>query len=657
MADNQNTITTVFKADISNFSKSTQDLNRYISNVNSEFKNAVAGLDQWDKTQTGLQAKITQLNKTLEAEKKKLDNLESAYAEMVAAGKENTAEAQKLAIAINNQSAKVKATEKDIRKYSESLNELEDAGADTREELEKLNKLQDDLQANAEELSGAAFQGVGVGLAGIATACVGAVAGLAGLVEETKELRKQMGQLEASFEVAGLGGENAKKTFKTLYGVLGDEGKATEASLHLAQLAKDEKELAEYTDILTGVYARYGDTLPVEGLAEAMNHTAELGSVQGVLADAIEWSGGNVDEFNKKLEGLNSEEERAQLIKSTLNDIYSESAEKYKEVNADVTAANEAQADYNATMAEIAEKVQPAITDFKLAMVGVLQTVFDKFEETDIEGLIGNIGDTITYLVENALPPFIDAVTWIIDNLDILLPILGSITAGIAAQTAATKAKALADQAAAAGVSILTLAQKGLNAAFKANPIGLVVTAIGLLVTAFVTLWNKCEGFRNFFIGLWESIKDACSSAYDFIAELFADIAEFMKTPINAVIEAINGALKAVNKIKIDVPDWVPELGGKTIGFNIPMIPKLAKGGIVDRATLAMIGEQGREAVVPLENNTGWLDELARKISEAGGNGPRVVNFNQTFEKIETSQYALHKAKIEMLNALKIAEA
>jgi hypothetical protein len=100
----------------------------------------------------------------------------------------------------------------------------------------------------------------------------------------------------------------------------------------------------------------------------------------------------------------------------------------------------------------------------------------------------------------------------------------------------------------------------------------------------------------------------------------------------------------------------MPVIGGNKFGFNIPLIPKLAKGGIIDRATLAMIGEQGKEAVVPLENNTGWIDELARKINGAGEKAPRSVVINQSFEKIETTQYALHKARVEMLNALKLSE-
>jgi hypothetical protein len=229
-------------------------------------------------------------------------------------------------------------------------------------------------------------------------------------------------------------------------------------------------------------------------------------------------------------------------------------------------------------------------------------------------------------LLLNVLPPFATALSWVIDNLDILLPIVASVTAGIIAQNAATKIKTVTDLAASQGISVMTLAQKGLNAAFKANPIGLVVTAIGLLVTAFVTLWNKCEGFRNFWKGF-----------------------------INVLIGGVNALIKGLNKLKINIPDWVPEFGGKSIGFNIPLIPKLAKGGVVDKATLAMIGEHGKEVVMPLENNTGWIDKLADRISAKSGNSSKTYNITNKFECMETSRHALHKANLETKRILKEA--
>lgn len=639
MAD-ERVITTVFRADISNFSKSTQDLNRYVSQVNSEFKLATSHLGKWSDSTEGLQAKLTQLNGVLTAEKKKLEGMEKAYADLVAQGKENTKEAQNLATAINNQRATVNTTIKNIEHYSGSLKELKDAGVDTREELDKLNKKNKELIDKAKALGGGILKGFAVGLAGVAGVCVGVVKGLASIVEETKELRTQMGQLETSFTQAGHSVEASEKTFGDLFGVLGDSGKATEASLQLGQLAKNEEELLDYTNILTGVYATFGDSLPVEGLAEAMNHTANLGSVQGNLADALEWSGINVDTFNEQLAGLTTEEERAKLINETLNGIYGETATKYKEVNAEVIEANKAQNAYNQAMADIGEKAQPIITTFKTAMVGVLQTVLDKFNEVDIEGIVSGIATVIT-----------ESVTWILDNGDLLKALIIGIGTAFLTWKVATMIQTVVGAIKALTVATegQTIAQRILNGVMKANPIGLIVTAVGLLVTAFVLLWNKCEGFRNFFIGMWEKIKTIASGVAGFIGDTFKSVMNTVKGVINGIIGLINGAIGAVNKISVKIPDWIPEFGGKKIGFNIPKIPKLAEGGIVDKPTLAMVGEAGREAVMPLENNTEWIDKLADKLGSKMGGGNTTNNFNYTFEKMETSRIALHKANLETM--------
>lgn len=99
---------------------------------------------------------------------------------------------------------------------------------------------------------------------------------------------------------------------------------------------------------------------------------------------------------------------------------------------------------------------------------------------------------------------------------------------------------------------------------------------------------------------------------------------------IQGVVMGVNIAIRAINKIKIDVPDWVPGFGGKSYGFNIkemsaPLIPALAKGGIVNSATLAMVGERGKEAVLPLENNTGWMDILAEKLAAKSAAPSKII--------------------------------
>ena len=641
---NEREITTVFRADISQFSAATQQLNRNVAQVNSEFKNATASMGRWNDNTDGLRAKLTQLNGVLDNEKKRLGMLEAQYEELKRQGKENTEEAQNLATAINNQSAKVKETQKNIKHYTDSLKELEDAGVNTKEELDKLNKKLDDQKQAAKDLGSGVLKGAALGVAGFAAACVGALGTLSSIVEETKELRTQMGQLETAFTEAGLGVDASKKTFDDLYSVMGDSGAATEAALHLGKFAKSEKELEELTNSLTGAYARFGSSLPLENIAEGAATTLTLNQANAGMVDAIEFAGGSVEEFNAKLQSLDSEEEKRAFILQTLNESYGEAGKQYKEVNKDVIAANDAQNKYNQAMADIATKVQPALTSFKLAMVEVLQTVLAKFNEVNIEGLIGKISSAITTVVNVALPPLMTALSWVLDNLNWLAPVLGTLVGTIGAISAGIKIYN--------GVmAIARTVQLAWNLALSANPIGLVVIAIAGLVAAFVTLWNKCEGFRNFFIGMWDAIKKIASNTMEFLGKVFSGIIDFYKGYINGIISGINMAIGLLNKIKI--PDW--EIFGSYAGkgINIPKIPKLAEGAIVDQPTLAMIGEAGKEAVMPLENNTAWIDKLAEKLS--GKIGASNVNYtiNNTFEKMETSRIALHKANLETKRLIK----
>lgn len=151
---------------------------------------------------------------------------------------------------------------------------------------------------------------------------------------------------------------------------------------------------------------------------------------------------------------------------------------------------------------------------------------------------------------------------------------------------------------------------------FIGNLINTIFSTIGQQLSAFIDFCNGIINFlKNVFKGDWQS---AWQSIKDVFSSIVSGLASIFKAPINAIIDGINAFLSGLNTIKI--PDWVPGVGGR--GFYFAQIPKLAKGGIVDGATTAIIGESGREAVLPLENNTGWIDELASKIS---GNQPTQI--------------------------------
>ncbi|MEG0165641.1 phage tail protein [Anaerorhabdus sp.] len=184
----------------------------------------------------------------------------------------------------------------------------------------------------------------------------------------------------------------------------------------------------------------------------------------------------------------------------------------------------------------------------------------------------------------------------------------------------------------------------------------------------FIILGGILEGFLFSVNSVWEGIKKVFNGIITFIMGIFTgdwrkawqgiqDIFKgifdgfvaIAKTPINLVIGLFNGIINAVNKviefinsISFDLPEW---MGGGHVGFNIPFapnVPYLAKGGIVDSPTLAMFGEAGKEAVMPLENNTGWIDDLAGKI--AGKIQPQNMNTQQLERIIELLVEILEKS-------------
>ena len=113
--------------------------------------------------------------------------------------------------------------------------------------------------------------------------------------------------------------------------------------------------------------------------------------------------------------------------------------------------------------------------------------------------------------------------------------------------------------------------------------------------------------------GAWEAAKKV-------VKDVVNGILVAVESMANGVVNAVNTMIRALNGLHFDIPEWVPVLGGKTLGFNIGEIsavhiPRLANGGITTGSTLANIGEAGREAVLPLENNLSYLEPLAEMIA------------------------------------------
>lgn len=234
--------------------------------------------------------------------------------------------------------------------------------------VKEMNKVQNelgDVAKQGEKTSksfGSSMKSIGGAIAGAAKVVGGAVGALVAAVKSTEQYRESQAKLNSAFQAMGGSAAQAKDTYKDLYRFLGDSDKATEAASHLAKLTTNEQELAQWTKALQGVYATFGDSLPIEGLTEAANETAKVGKVTGALADALNWAGVSEDAFNASLASMNSEAEREAYIRQTLSGLYNDAANLYEKNNGAILAQREAQARLKETLAQVGQAAQPLLT-------------------------------------------------------------------------------------------------------------------------------------------------------------------------------------------------------------------------------------------------------------------------------------------------------
>ncbi len=513
-------------------------------------------------------------------------------------------------------------------------------------ENDQANRALDETAERAEgtgQRTSTAFDGIGRAALGVGKFIVTAGAAIGGAwvaaIESTREYRAQMGLLDAAFQASGHSSTEAKNTYSELNAVLGDTEQAVEAAQHIALIADNEKEMNELTNIGTGIFAQFGASLPLEGLFEAVNHTASLGEVQGSLADALEWSGITVEDFNDQLAKCSNEEERQDLIMKTLKDTYSAAGQQYKETNKDVIEARKAQERLTDAFAELGRVGEPILTSIKNGVAKMVAAAVPK--------------------LESFIQKIKDAKKWMKDNKDTVdkweAAIVGA-TVSVASFVLILKWSSIMSKAKTALLGVRT-AVLLLNAAMKANIIGLIISLVIGLVAAFVTLWKKNEGFRTFWINLWNKIKSACSTAITGIKNKFNDlkdaagkVKQWFENIRKAIADKIGSARDSVKKAIDKIKGYFPLNIGKI--FSNLKIPKItvsggkapfgiagkgslpsfkvkwnAEGAVLKKPTifgqvgntLMGGGEAGMEAVLPVDVLQTYVRDAVRAENELVG--------------------------------------
>lgn len=388
-------------------------------------------------------------------------------------------------------------------------------------------------------------------LAGISVAAL--AASINELVSVTNEFQEDMGKLSVAAQQNNVSTEAANGAYRDMVGILGETDQSVEAVNHLFALCGDNtKSLSDWTNIASGVYATFGDSLPLEGLTEAANETAKVGQVTGPLADAINWASeaavqqgvalsGNQaavdaynsalasgatqeDAFNAALAACNTEQERAQLITDTLSGVYAEAGTQYQQTNADVIAYRQSQSDLTEAMSSLGQAFMPIVT---------------------------GLTDVATMLLSGVQP----AVQWFVTNLPIIAPILAGIATTIALLAVVLNASTIATAAQTVAANAAAAAQGLLNAVMSANPIALIVVLIAGLVAAIIGLWNNSEAFRNFVTSAFQKIQQVAQVVIDAIVNFFTVtvpsaievVMQRFQILRNRIVSVFDGALSTVS--------------------------------------------------------------------------------------------------------------
>lgn len=732
MADRTRTkgITVVIGGDTTGLNKALSGVNKELSSTQNQLKD-VERLLKLDPGNTELLAqKQRLLNDTIDQTKTKLNTLQDAEKQVqqqFEKGEVSQEQYDGLKREIIATEAELRNAEKAAYDMQEqlmqsasekALQDLEDAAADLDHQLEKVdgNDLTDVSDAAktaassidkinekpVEDVAGAAsdaktqLKGASQEASTFsdvlsATALVEGAKNLIGtvtsLADETQEYRKIMGTLDTSSAQAGYTADETAAAYSQLYGVLGDNQTTATTVANLQALKLGQSDLMKMISLVTGAWATYGDSIPIDGLAESINETIRTGTVTGTFADVLNWGAkegetfgvmlkDNTDAnkewndavndavsaedfFNLALQDASDQQERANLVAQAMaSQGLAQTAEAWRQNNEDVIAANDAQNNFMENAATFSERVTPVIAAVK---EGGSQ-LFDTFLQ-----LTENINfDQIAESVSQFFDMLSNGITFLSQNQSVVTTFFAAFAAGIAAvkiqsfvtslisvvtgvQTAAAAFPTLAGAITLLTnpVFLVTAAVVGLVAliATSGDQIQAVLQRVDAFLTGvFATDWTNVFGpvlgsVLNAFMAnvqnVWTSISSILNGIIDFIRGVFTGdwqrawqgITEILQGVVSGWVSFFKNAWNNIIKIVNSVIGGINGMIGKlnNISIDVPDdVPVI--GGTNFGFDIPSIG------TLPLLANGGTVLSGSAIVGEAG---PELLTVSPTGTRVQ----------------------
>ena len=494
-------ITVEIGGDVTKLNDALRSVNKQINSTQSALKDVERLLKMDPSNTVLLEQKQQLLAQAVDDTRTKLESLKTAEAQVQAQFQRGEASKEQY-----------QALQREIIATEQKLESLEEAAKKSSVAMQKVGQAANNISEGAGKVASAT--------APVTAGVLGLGAAVLATVPATEEYRVAQGKLNTAYEAAGYSAETAATAYNEFYKILGDTDTATEASQLLAKLVTNEEDVTEWTKIAAGVFGTFGDSLPVEGLIEASNETAKVGTVTGVLADALNWAGISEDDFNTRLSECSTEAERNKLIMDTLSGTYSGAADSFYENNAALMESREASAAMQEAMAELATSIAPVVT-----MATQLAATFLNWFNS----------------LSSGQKVAIAAILAIVAAISPVATVIGTVSSAIAIFTGAATTGTAAATGLATVMTVLT------------GPVGLVIAAVAAAAAAIILLWNNCEGFRTAVTAAWEVIKQAFQAALEWIQATFAPVWDAvvlaMQTVFQTFQEALTIAWEAITEV------------------------------------------------------------------------------------------------------------
>lgn len=617
MADRIKGITVVLGGDTTGLNKALSGTNKEIKNTQAQLRD-VERLLKLDPTNTTLlEQKQRLLADAVGETKTKLDTLKTAEKQVQEQFKKGDVTQQQY-----------DALQREIVATEQALKRLEAQANDSTTAVERIGDAAQSVKSSAASVQ-QAFAPVTAAVTGLATAAVATI-------PATQELRSDLSKLDANAREAGVGIDAAREAYRLFAVQSGETDSAIEATSNLLQAGFTESNLQKAVEGLAGAAQRFPDTIKVESLADSLQETLATGEATGQFGELLDRLGVGAENFSTALGECSSVAEQQNLVLTTLAQTgLMESYNAWAKNNEEMLANQEANLALQESTAVLAEQILPFAT-----------TAIEKV--TELLNWFTSLDSTSQTMIVTALA-LLAAISPLAGIIAGISTVVGAATT---AWTTVSGAIALYTGAATTGTAASTALAGAIT--FLTGPIGILTVAIiafaALIATKgdeiqailqkvddflqgiFLTDWTQIFGsglgdvLNAFFANVknvWDAVKRIFDGVIDFIRGVFTGdwerawkgvqnifggifdgLVALAKAPINMVIGILNGAIggintliRGLNRIRVDVPDWVPGFGGKSFGINIGTIgkiPYLAKGGILSKGS-AIVGEAGPE--------------------------------------------------------------